>query len=201
MNYALFFALFTFLFIMSITPGPNNLLFTSSGAKYGLWRSIPLIFGVILGVQGILFISAGGYTFFLLLSPILQIIMKIIGSFYLLWLAWKLATSYKLKYNKESQIIKSIKWYQGSLLQFLNPKAWMMGLGAVSSYYSLTDNYINSILIISFVMFVVNLIGAFLWVCLGSLIGILLRGRNAWLIFNITMSIFTLACIPFIWFY
>jgi len=48
-------------------------------------------------------------------------------------------------------------------------------------------------------MLIVNLIGGFVWVGFGSLIGILLRGRNAWFIFNITMSIFTLACIPFIW--
>jgi len=49
MSYGLIFALFTFLFIVAITPGPNNLLFTSSGAQYGLRRSIPLMFGVILG--------------------------------------------------------------------------------------------------------------------------------------------------------
>ncbi|MFV9997494.1 MAG: LysE family translocator [Arsenophonus endosymbiont of Dermacentor nuttalli] len=198
MSYGLIFGLFTFLFIVAITPGPNNLLFTSSGAQYGLWRSIPLMFGVILGIQSILFLSAGGLAVLLLLSPVLQIIMKIAGSFYLLWLAWKLAISYPIQLNTESQVAKSIKWYQGGLLQFLNPKAWMMGLGAVSSY-SVADNYLNSILIISFVMLIVNLIGGFLWIGFGSLIGTLLRGRNAWFIFNITMSIFTLGCIPFIW--
>ena len=198
MSYGLIFGLFTFLFIVAITPGPNNLLFTSSGAQYGLWRSIPLMFGVILGIQSILFLSAGGLAVLLLLSPVLQIIMKIAGSFYLLWLAWKLAISYHIQLNTESQVAKSIKWYQGGLLQFLNPKAWMMGLGAVSSY-SVADNYLNSILIISFIMLIVNLIGGFLWIGFGSLIGTLLRGRNAWFIFNITMSIFTLGCIPFIW--
>lgn len=198
MSHGLIFALFTFLFIVAITPGPNNLLFTSSGAQYGLRRSIPLMFGIIFGIQSILFISAGGLAVLLLVSPVLQIIMKLVGSFYLLWLAWKLATSHHVQLNTESQVAKSIKWYQGSLLQFLNPKAWMMGLGAVSSY-SVADNYVNSILIISFVMLIVNLIGGFVWVGFGSLIGTLLRGRNAWFIFNITMSIFTLACIPFIW--
>lgn len=198
MSYGLIFALFTFLFIVAITPGPNNLLFASSGAQYGLRRSIPLMFGVILGIQSILFLSAGGLAVLLLLSPVLQIIMKIAGSFYLLWLAWKLAISHHIQLNTESQVAKSIKWYQGGLLQFLNPKAWMMGLGAVSSY-SVADNYLYSILIISFVMLIVNLIGGFLWIGFGSLIGTLLRGRNAWFIFNITMSIFTLGCIPFIW--
>lgn len=84
MSHGLIFALFTFLFIVAITPGPNNLLFTSSGAQYGLRRSIPLIFGVILGIQSILFISAGGLAVLLLVSPVLQIIMKLVGSFYLL---------------------------------------------------------------------------------------------------------------------
>lgn len=170
MSHGLIFALFTFLFIVAITPGPNNLLFTSSGAQYGLRRSIPLMFGVIFGIQSILFISAGGLAVLLLVSPVLQIIMKLVGSFYLLWLAWKLATSHHVQLNTESQVAKSIKWYQGSLLQFLNPKAWMMGLGAVSSY-SVADNYVNSILIISFVMLIVNLIGGFVWVGFGSLIG------------------------------
>ncbi|MDT9587600.1 MAG: LysE family translocator [Candidatus Arsenophonus melophagi] len=198
MSHGLIFALFTFLFIVTITPGQNNLLFTSSGAQYGLRRSIPLMFGVILGIQSILLISAGGLAVVLLVSPVLQIMMKLIGSLYLLWLAWKLATSYHVQLNTDSQVAKSIKWYQVSLLQFLNPKAWMMGLGAVSSY-SVPDNYVSSILIISFVMFIVNVIGGFIWIGFGTLIGVLLRGRNAWFIFNITMSIFTLTCIPFIW--
>lgn len=198
MSYGLIFALFTFLFIVAITPGPNNLLFTSSGARYGLRRSIPLVFGIILGIQSILFISAGGLAIILLFSPILQITMKIVGSFYLLWLSWKLAVSHNMQFNTKSQATKSMTWYQGSLLQFLNPKAWMMGLGAVSGY-SVANNYINSILIISFVMLIVNLICSFLWVGFGSLIGILLRSRNAWFIFNIIMSISTLTCIPLIW--
>ncbi|MFP3019386.1 MAG: LysE family translocator [Arsenophonus sp.] len=198
MNYDLILSLFTFLFIASITPGPNNLLFTSSGAQYGLWNSIPLMFGIILGIQIILFISAASFSVFLF-SPKLQITMKIIGSFYLLWIAWKLVTSHYVQINRKTQVVKSIKWYQGTLLQFLNPKSWMIVLGAVSSY-STSDNYINSILIITFVMFIVNLIGSFIWISFGSLINILLfRRENSCFIFNLTMSIFTLSSIPFIW--
>ncbi|KTL62735.1 alcohol dehydrogenase [Photorhabdus laumondii subsp. laumondii] len=200
MTASLIFSLTTFLFISAITPGPNNMLLTSSGANFGFTRSLGLLFGVVLGMQTILYLAAFGIAALLLVYPAIHTVMKIAGSLYLLWLAWKTATaSYRRLDTKDSAVIKPVRWYQGWLLQFLNPKAWLMGLGAVGSYSIAGDHYLYSIIVISIVVMFINFLCGMVWAGFGSLIGTLLRSRNAWFLFNITMGILTATCVPLIW--
>ena len=200
MSLGLVFSLFTFLFIAAVTPGPNNMLLTSSTANYGFRRSIPLLLGIMLGMQSILYLSAFGVAALLLLYPALHIAMKVAGSLYLLWLAWKTATANYEPLKTESAAAKNIKWYQGGLLQFLNPKAWLMGLGAVGSYSLPGDLFAQSIIVMSIAVVTVNLIAGLIWMVGGSLIGYFLRGRHAWFIFNLVMGLLTAMCVPLIWF-
>lgn len=199
MSSELIFSLFTFLFIAAVTPGPNNMLLTSSTANYGFRRSIPLLLGIMLGMQSILYFSAFGIAALLLLYPALHTVMKIAGSLYLLWLAWKTATASYSPLKTDSTAVKNIKWYQGGLLQFLNPKAWMMGLGAVGSYSLPNDLFAQSIIVMSIAIFIVNLVAGFIWMAGGTLISYFLRSRNAWFIFNLVMGLLTAACVPLIW--
>ncbi|OCQ53377.1 Cysteine/O-acetylserine efflux protein [Photorhabdus australis subsp. thailandensis] len=200
MTISLIFSLTTFLFISSITPGPNNMLLTSSGANFGVIRSLGLIFGILLGMQTILYLAAFGVAALLLVYPAIHTIMKIAGSFYLLWLAWKTVTaSYRRLDSKDNAVIKPVRWYQGWLLQFLNPKAWLMGLGSVGSYSIAGEQYLYSIIMISGAMALISFLSSIVWAGFGSLIGTLLRSRNAWFIFNIMMGILTAACVPLIW--
>ncbi|WP_036772953.1 LysE family translocator [Photorhabdus australis] len=200
MTTSLVFSLTTFLFISSITPGPNNMLLTSSGANFGVIRSLGLIFGILLGMQTILYLAAFGIAALLLVYPAIHTIMKIAGSFYLLWLAWKTVTaSYRRLDSKDNAVIKPVRWYQGWLLQFLNPKAWLMGLGSVGSYSIAGEQYLYSIIMISGAMALISFLSSIVWAGFGSLIGTLLRSRNAWFIFNIMMGILTAACVPLIW--
>ncbi|ELX8380065.1 LysE family translocator [Providencia vermicola] len=199
MSLGLVFSLFTFLFIAAITPGPNNMLLTSSTANYGFRRSVPLLLGIMLGMQSILYLSAFGVAALLLLYPALHIGMKIVGSIYLLWLAWKTATASYSPLKTESTVAKNIKWYQGGLLQFLNPKAWMMGLGAVGSYSLPGELFTQSIIIMSIAVVMVNLVAGVIWMAGGVFIGHFLRSRRAWFIFNIVMGLLTAACVLLIW--
>ncbi|KAA1195045.1 LysE family translocator [Photorhabdus heterorhabditis] len=200
MTASLIFSLTTFLFISSITPGPNNMLLTSSGANFGVIRSLGLIFGILLGMQTILYLAAFGIAALLLVYPAIHTIMKIAGSLYLLWLAWKTVTaSYRRLDTKGSAVIKPVRWYQGWLLQFLNPKAWLMGLGSVGSYSIAGEQYLYSIIVISGAMVLISFLSSIVWAGFGSLIGTLLRSRHAWFIFNIMMGILTAACVPLIW--
>ncbi|CCW31505.1 LysE family translocator [Xenorhabdus nematophila] len=199
MTVSLIFSLSTFMFISAVTPGPNNLLLTSSGANFGIHRSIPLGLGIVLGIQTILLLSAFGVAALLLIYPAMHTGLRILGSVYLLWLAWKTATTHYKQLNTGQSAGKPMKIHQGWLLQFLNPKAWLMGLGAVSSYSLPGALYNQSVLAISVVMLISSVIAGAIWRILGSLIGRLLRNRHAWFIFNISMGILTAACVPLIW--
>ncbi|KLU14871.1 MULTISPECIES: LysE family translocator [Xenorhabdus] len=200
MTLSLVFSLSIFMFISAVTPGPNNLLLTSSGANFGIRRSIPLCLGIILGMQTILLLSAFGVAALLLIYPALHTGLKILGCLYLFWLAWKTATSHYKRLDTTASAGEPIKIYQGWLLQFLNPKTWLMGLGAISSYSLAGELYNYSIFVISIVMLIVNTLAGAIWLVLGSLIGQLLRSRRAWFTFNVAMGVLTAACVPLIWF-
>ena len=199
MTVALIFSLFTFLFIAAITPGPNNLLLTSASANYGLKRSFSLLLGIMLGMQSILYLSAFGVAALLLIYPALHSLMKILGSLYLIWLAWKTVSAHYETIKTDSKRSQSVTWYQGGLLQFLNPKAWLMGLGAVGSYSLSGELFAQSIIIMSIAMALVNFMTGIIWMVAGTLIGRFLRSRQAWFIFNLIMGLLTLICVPLIW--
>lgn len=199
MTSALIFSLFTFLFIAAITPGPNNLLLTSASANYGLSRSFSLLLGIMLGMQSILYLSAFGVAALLLIYPALHSLMKILGSLYLVWLAWKTVSAHYELVKTDSNRSQSVTWYQGGLLQFLNPKAWLMGLGAVGSYSLPGELFTQSIIIMSITMALVNFVTGVIWMVSGALIGRFLRSRQAWFIFNLIMGLLTLMCVPLIW--
>jgi len=93
MELSLFLSMLGFLWVAAITPGPNNMLLTASGANFGFWRTVPLMIGIMIGMQVMLLMVAFGVGGLILLYPALHLILKIAGSLYLLWLAWKKAGS------------------------------------------------------------------------------------------------------------
>lgn len=199
MTISLIFSLTVFLFIAAITPGPNNLLLTSSGANVGFKGSLRLMAGIMLGMQCVLLSSAFGVAALLIIYPALHIGLKIVGSAYLLWLAWKTATSSYQRLDIPAKTSQAVSGFQGGLLQFLNPKAWMMGLGAVGSFSLSSDAYFGSVIAISVIMVIVNFVAGIVWILGGTLISLFLQSRRSWFIFNISMGLLTALCVPLIW--
>ncbi|CAK9886517.1 MAG: Cysteine/O-acetylserine efflux protein [Candidatus Erwinia impunctatus] len=199
MELSLFFSMLGFLWVAAITPGPNNMLLTAAGANFGFLRSLWLLFGIMLGMQTMLLMVAFGVGGLILLYPSLHLFLKIAGSLYLLWLAWKIATAAYEKLDTEVTQTTPMPFWQGGILQLINPKAWLMALGAVSSFSLAGDAYQGSVIAISFGMALVNLVAGIVWLGFGTLIGKILRSRRAWLIFNVTMGGLTAACVLLIW--
>lgn len=190
-------SLLGFLWVAAVTPGPNNMLLTSAAANFGFRRSVPVLTGIILGMQILLLLVALGIGGLLTLFPSVYLALKVLGSLYLFWIAWKIATSSYERLNADKEM-RPVTLYQAGLLQFLNPKAWLMVLGAVSSF-SLIDDYTVSIWIIGAVLLTVNFVAGVIWAGFGTVIGRMLRSRDAWFIFNISMGLLTAVCVVFIW--
>ncbi|MBP2168617.1 threonine/homoserine/homoserine lactone efflux protein [Erwinia toletana] len=199
MELSLFLSMLGFLWVAAITPGPNNMLLTASGANFGFLRSLPLMIGIMLGMQAMLLLVAFGVGGLLLLYPSLHLILKIAGSLYLLWLAWKIGTASYEKLETGDGPAAPMPFWQGGLLQLINPKAWLMALGAVASFSLAGDAYRSSVMAISIGIVSVNIISGVIWLGFGTLIGRILRSRRAWAIFNISMGILTAACVLLIW--
>lgn len=130
-------ALALFAFVSSITPGPNNLLATTSGARFGLRRTLPQVAGVTIGFTLLLWLAASGVAALVVDHPTIGLLVAVVGYAYLIWLSARLLKSaWRPKSAPATQrgADRPMTFMQSALFQFANPKAWMMALSAASSF-------------------------------------------------------------------
>jgi threonine/homoserine/homoserine lactone efflux protein len=137
-TYSLWSALIVYYFIMFATPGPNNAMLTASGMKFGYLRTLPHIIGIPLGhfIQITLVCYGLGNVF--IKFPQIQFYMKFLCFIYLLYLSWKMLGSISVT-KKETG--RPLKFYEASLFQFINPKAWTVAIAAVSGFFPTDENF------------------------------------------------------------
>jgi threonine/homoserine/homoserine lactone efflux protein len=124
----LFTALVAFAFVSSITPGPNNLMLMTSGANFGFVRTIPHLLGVSIGFTLMIVLVGAGLAKVFEIYPIAHTILKYASCAYLVWLAWKIATSAPPGAKSVEGRSEPMTFIQAALFQWVNPKAWTMAL-------------------------------------------------------------------------
>ena len=128
-----------FAFVASITPGPNNVMLSASGALFGFRRTIPHILGVSSGFLSLLASCGAGMGIVLDALPAADDILRVIGSIYLLYLAWKMRGAFEV--SASGSAARPLRYYEAFGFQFINPKAWVMSLSAVSVFGSDIEPY------------------------------------------------------------
>ena len=155
-------------FVMYATPGPNNSILTASGIKFGFIRSIPNIIGISSGHGVQLALVCFGLGSLFTQFPILLEILKYIGACYLLYLAWKMFGSLNISITDEKS--SPLKYYEAILFQFVNPKAWVICITAVSLFYPENVNLIIGTLFLVIMSTIINLPSISMWAFGGSII-------------------------------
>ena len=82
-----------FWFVTAYTPGPNNVVASYSGFNFGITKTIPHILGVTLGFTSLVIFLTIGLINVFKLFPIIQVVIKYLGTLFLLYLAYKIALS------------------------------------------------------------------------------------------------------------
>ena len=162
---ALFYALATFYFTMFFTPGPNNAMLTASGMKFGFVRTLPHLIGIPIGHILRIGLTCFGLANLFLLYPDLQIFMKILCFVYLIYLSWKMIGSFSFV-NKETG--RPLKFYEASLFQFINPKAWSIALTVASGFFPSEENIYTGIIFVTLTAALVCFPSISLWALFGN---------------------------------
>jgi threonine/homoserine/homoserine lactone efflux protein len=171
---------------MSGTPGPNNVMVLASGANFGFKRSQPHIWGINIGFSLMMFILALGLGAVFLAEPRLQLALKVVGVAYMLWLAFKIATASGI--NDGHITGKPLTFMQAAAFQWVNPKAWMMILGAISVYGPPGYSPVEKALYLSVVMLLAGSAPTQIWTAFGVGIRRFLQNPRALKAFNFTMA-------------
>ena len=161
----LFLALISFYFVMYVTPGPNNAMVLTSGIKFGYLKTIPHMSGITIGhvLQTVLVCIGLGKIF--QLFPEIQNILKIICIIYLSYLGYKIIGSFS-KIKEDGS--RPLKFYEASLFQLVNPKAWTISTMVASSFLPKDEKLITAILFISITALIICPISISVWAVFGS---------------------------------
>ncbi|MCR9138374.1 MAG: LysE family translocator [Alphaproteobacteria bacterium] len=181
-------ALMGFAFVMSVSPGPANLLLLVSGANFGFRRSLPLMFGIGTGFLTMVLCVGVGLGGLFRTWPVIETTMKLICTAYVLWLALKIARSRTLGAADGKAVSTPISFVQAALFQVLNPKAWAVALIVTVSYTDPND-HMRSLLTTILLFAVVNLPSISLWAISGNLLQTTLQQGRRLAVFNIVMSL------------
>ncbi len=189
----LFISFILFGVIAAVTPGPNNVMLTTTGLNFGVRRGIPHLLGICIGFPVMLALIGLGFGTLFGLYPLLHDIIKIVGIVYLLWLAWKIAMTHGGMEQIERS--KPINFWQAAAFQWVNPKAWIMGSSALAAYTSLDDNFFLQVAIICGTFFFITLPCAGIWLVFGAGLQRFLREDRHLRWFNIAMALLLVASI------
>jgi len=159
------FALSTYAFVMSITPGPNNLMLTASGANFGFRRTLPHMLGVTAGFCLHTVVMCLGLGAAFVRFPELQTALAWIGAAYLAYMAFKLTGAYAP--DEMAAPRKAITFFEAALFQWVNPKAWLIAITVAAMFMpKQADPYLASA-VIFVVLAVVNLPCIAAWALFG----------------------------------
>jgi threonine/homoserine/homoserine lactone efflux protein len=191
MNLDLLPALAVFAFVTSITPGPNNLMLLASGANFGVRRTMPHMLGVGIGFTVmVLGIGMGLVTLFDR-YPVSHVVLNVASIAYLLYLAWKIATAAPKGETGAQPEGRPFTFLQAAAFQWVNPKAWAMGLSAISAYTA--DQTLAGVALVAVVFGLVNIPSVACWVVLGHEMRRILTNPARLRAFNITMAVLLVA--------
>lgn len=186
-------AFFLFALVAAITPGPSNVLLVATGAQVGILRGLACLLGVGAGMGSMMFLAAYGLGSLLLAHPQVLFAARLLGTAFLLWLAWKIASASLAPAETGA---KPTGFIGAALLQWVNPKAWMVSAGAVATY--LPGEGGNALLFTA-VFLAAAAPSGFVWLAFGAAAQRLLSDARRQRIFNIAMGVALAASVAMMW--
>ncbi|MDW6022518.1 LysE family transporter [Mesorhizobium sp. BAC0120] len=195
---ALLLSLLLFTAVTTITPGGATTLATASGLQFGFRRSIPLIAGIVVGLASLAAAAGGGLAALIAAAPALRLAMRLVGTVYLLWLAWKVGHGGPPVLDGKRST-KPMGFLTGLLLLLLNPKAWATTLSAAASYSGLAASPVRLAAVVGAVFGISAVASLSLWCLGGSALARRLRTDRQWRVLNLVLGVLlALSTVP-IW--
>ncbi|MDE2341637.1 MAG: LysE family translocator [Alphaproteobacteria bacterium] len=197
MNFTPLLALLPLTIVMSVTPGPNNIMVMSSGVNFGMQRTWPHMMGVAIGFPLLLAAVGLGLGQVFKAYPLIQTLLKILGILYLLWMAWGLSQARAL--HEPDARKHPLSFFEAALFQWINPKAWLFCIALMAEFGAYVVARWLNLAMICVVVGAISLLSVLIWGVAGTLIAQKLHSPIALRRFNWTMAVaLVLSLIPMI---
>jgi threonine/homoserine/homoserine lactone efflux protein len=185
-----------FALVGSITPGPNNSLLLASGSRFGFRETARHVAGTAVGMGALVFAVAAGVGVVLLAVPGLDLVLKLAGSTYLLYLAVRIATS---QGTGGAVVARPLGLLGAVAFQFANPKGWLFALAAASAFLPTGGTPAAGGLAVAATCAIVILGTAAVWAAGGAALRRLADGGRAQRVVNVALALVLAGSVAFIW--
>lgn len=180
-------AIVAFAITTCVTPGPNNAMIMASGLNYGIRRSMPHYTGIVFGFPLMVLAVGMGIAQVFEVYPVLHLVLKIVGAAYLCYLAYKIASA-PVSQNNSSEG-RPFSFLQAAAFQWVNPKAWVLAVGATVTYTTLGEGYLVQVLTICLIFLFCGAPCIMLWLWGGASLKTLMRTPLYVRLFNGSMAV------------
>jgi threonine/homoserine/homoserine lactone efflux protein len=155
-------SVFLFALVSTATPGPNNIMVMTSGLNFGVWRTLPHYLGICIGFPAMVLAISMGLGKMFEAVPVMHQVIKVLGISYLVYLAWRIATT-ATEIRKDGAS-RPLSFWQAAAFQWVNPKAWVMAVGALATFTTVSGEVIYQALWIAaaFMVVAIPCVGAWL---------------------------------------
>jgi threonine/homoserine/homoserine lactone efflux protein len=176
----------TYSCVMWITPGPNNVMLTASGANFGMRRTLPHMLGICAGFALQMLAVCAGLGAIFHRWPHLQDGLRWVGAAYLAYLGWRLL---RPAASATGHAPRPVTFLEAAAFQFLNPKAWVMNLTAATLFLPRELTMLAAAAYMLLVGVVLPAPCVLVWALFGSSLRSVLARRRGRLAFNSAMAL------------
>lgn len=180
--------LFLFCISSTITPGPNNLMLLISSIRIWCEKDIISLFRSLSWLSFMVLIIGIGLESIFINHLTLHTVIKVVGGVYMLWLAFKIILSSNFDDEKSSE---PLSFTQAALFQWINPKAWIMAIGVISTYtvVSTDMSLLLQVIIITVIYMIVSFLCTGFWLFGGSSVKRILNNENHLRVFKLILGL------------
>jgi threonine/homoserine/homoserine lactone efflux protein len=180
--------LYGFVLVGLFTPGPNVIMLTASGARFGFRASLPHLWGVVLGVGVVAGVTALGVGAAITAQPALNLALRVAAAGFILWLAWGYWQAAGRPRAAGDPSDRPLGFMAAVLFQAINPKVWTIAFVA-SAGYGAGLPPVWEALRLGLAFSSVNLGVCLFWTAAAALLSTLLTRPRVWKIFLRAMAV------------
>ncbi|MBM9402072.1 LysE family translocator [Gluconacetobacter azotocaptans] len=190
-------SLAVFTMASTVTPGGATTMATASGAHFGYRQTLPLMAGIAVGLGSMTAGTAAGLGAIIINAPRFQMAMKVVGTVYLLWLAWRISRNGP---PRQASMARPARFLSGLWLTWHNPKGWAIALGAAASFAGIASSPLILASLLGLAFGISAILSLSLWCMAGLVVGRLLRTDRQWHLLNAALGILLALSIAPMWF-
>ena len=185
-----------FAFVGTVSPGPNNAVLWASGLSFGFRRTLPHVLGTALGMGTLVVSVAAGLGALIEAVPAAEVVLKVVGSLYLLYLAHRVATSGRMT---QTRVSEPFTVWQAVAFQWANPKAWIFVIATVATFLPPQFGRIVGVALVTTMLMIIVVGTSSIWAAGGAALGRLIQEERRRRVLNLTLAVLLVASVVLIW--